>query len=237
LGTERLEGELKELLGRVEMARLDRDTIRNRRDLDRELERFRSGSAQLLVGTQMVAKGHDFPGVTLVGVVAADASLNFPDFRAAERTFQLLTQVAGRAGRGRKPGRVLVQSYESDHYAIQCAMQHDYARFARAELAHRHELFYPPFAHLALVRCEGPDEAATRAESEQAASALRDAAAKEVEVLGPATAPLARLRGNWRMHVLLKSSRRAALRATLRALPPRVQHGRRIVDVDPHNML
>jgi primosomal protein N' (replication factor Y) len=240
LGTERLEVELRALFGDVPLARLDRDTIKRRTDLDEQLRRFRTGEARLLIGTQMVTKGHDFPGVTLVGIVAADVSLNFPDFRAAERTFQLLTQVAGRAGRGDKPGLVLVQTYEMEHYAIAAATQHDYEGFAARELAHRRELSYPPFSHLVLLRFEGSSEAATRAAADEEAAGLRERAgvAGGVEVLGPAAAPLARLRGLWRFHILLKGLDRRALRQVIAGLPARRRGDiRRVIDVDPVSML
>jgi primosomal protein N' (replication factor Y) len=189
----------------------------------------------------MVTKGHDFPGVTLVGVIAADASLNFPDFRAAERTFQLLTQVAGRAGRGERPGRVLVQAFETGHYAITTALRHDYESFAARELAARRELGYPPFSHLVLMRFEGEDEADTVRCAKQQAENVRTRASQEglgVSVLGPAPAPLARLKGLWRFQVLLKSRDRASLRRLLRSgiARPAVPV-RQIVDVDPFSML
>ncbi len=243
LGTERVEAELRALLGgrlgEGAIVRLDRDTVRRRADVDRQLGRFRRGEAQILVGTQMVTKGHDFPDVTLVGVIAADVSLNFPDFRAAERTFQLLTQVAGRAGRGDKPGQVLVQTYETEHFAIRAAMAHDYEAFIAVELENRRELSYPPFAHLALLRFEGANEQATLDEADRVVRALRGVEiGPEVSVLGPAPAPLARLRGLWRFHILLKAERRSSLRQVL-AAAPRGGRGdvRRILDVDPVSML
>lgn len=245
LGTEQLENTVRALFGEVPLVRLDRDTVRKRSDLEGALGRFRRGEARMLIGTQMVAKGHDFPNVTLVGVMSADASLNFPDFRAAERTFQLLTQVAGRAGRGTLPGQVLVQAYEPDHYAIACAQTHDFAAFVQAELAHRQELGYPPFTFLALVRYEGEDEAVLN----KVADAQSDAWVKAITplgpqmiLLGPAPAPLARLRGHYRVHVLLKAPSRLLLRQALQRLPkhPGRVHGtpiKRIVDIDPINML
>lgn len=255
LGTERVEAELRALLGdklggprrpgdragqgETGIARLDRDTARKRSDIDRQLARFRRGEAKILVGTQMVTKGHDFPNVTLVGIIAADVSLNFPDFRAAERTFQLITQVAGRAGRGDRPGQVLVQTYETEHYAIRAALRHDYEEFAAAELEERRDLIYPPFGHLVLVRFEGGTEATTLTEAERVAGALRSAAGEgPVRILGPAPSALAKLRGLWRFHVLLKSPQRADLRAVLGALPRGCPGDvRRIVDVDPISML
>lgn len=236
-GIERLEAELYERFAGTACVRLDRDSVRSRPELEKALDRFRSGRVPLLIGTQMVAKGHDFPGVTLVGAVAADASLNFPDFRAAERTFQLLTQVAGRAGRATLPGRVLIQAFETDHYAITAAAKHDFEGFAEHELAFRRELGYPPFAHLALLRFEGESFADVEAEAAGCASLI---AHPGVTVLGPALAPLARLRGLHRVHVLLKAEDRAALRAALarsqQLRRPR-QQVRRVLDVDPVNML
>jgi primosomal protein N' (replication factor Y) len=241
VGTERLEADIRTLFGPVPLVRLDRDTVRKKNDLEEALGRFRRREAKLLIGTQMVAKGHDFPGVTLVGVISADASLNFPDFRASERTFQLLTQVAGRAGRGDKPGHVLIQAYEAEHPAIRTAMTHDYETFVTEELVHRRELDYPPFTHLALLRFEGMQEASTTAAANEHAEALRHAVVAggwPVSVLGPAAAPLARLRGLWRQHVLLKGKTRKGLRQALQHLPRRPGGDvRRILDVDPMSML
>ncbi len=238
LGVERLEDELLATLGDVKLARLDRDTVRSKKELDRELGRFHSGEAQILLGTQMVTKGHDFPGVTLVGVAMADASLNFPDFRAAERTFQLLTQVAGRAGRGERPGKVLVQTFSPTHYAVRAAAKHDYDTFYAEELAARRELGYPPFSHLALVRCEGLVEADVIAHAEELGELLRKRAGGEVSVLGPAPAPLARLRGNYRVQLLIKSKQRKSLRAALASPLGKTRAGvRQILDVDPYGML
>ncbi len=242
LGTERVEAELRMLLGDVPVARLDRDTVRKRSDLTRELTRFAKGEAKVLIGTQMVAKGHDFPGVTLVGVVSADAGLSFPDFRAAERTFQLLTQVAGRAGRGEKPGVVMVQTYDPEHYAIQAAAKHDYETFAKQELVLREELGYPPYTHLVLSRYECENERMAQEAASTDAARMRDFAAARhagrVQVLGPAVAPLARLQGRYRIQVLLKGKDRASLRDVMRAM--RRQHPqqvRQVVDVDPFSML
>jgi primosomal protein N' (replication factor Y) len=241
LGTERIEAELKMLIGDVPIARLDRDTVRKRSDLTRELARFGRGEAKILIGTQMVAKGHDFPGVTLVGVVSADSGLNFPDFRAAERSFQLLTQVAGRAGRGSKPGAVMVQTYDPEHYAIRAAAKHDYETFAAHELSLREELGYPPYVHLVLSRYESEKERAALEAARADAERLRAAAMRHgdgIKILGPALAPLARLQGRYRVQVLLKGKERGMLRDVTRALrrpPPR--DVRQVVDVDPFNML
>ena len=244
LGTERVEAEVRALFGNVSTVRLDRDVVRTRAQLERSISEFKSGAASIMVGTQMVAKGHDFPGVTLVGVISADASLNFPDFRAAERTFSLLTQVAGRAGRGDKPGYVLVQAYETQHYAIEAAQHHDYESFVEQELETRRELFYPPFSHLALLRFEGPSEAATQQAAKAAAAHLTKVSEDlggAVMILGPAPAPIARVRNDWRFQILLKAPQRSLLRTVLdrahAAGGPRQQDVRRILDIDPLNML
>ncbi|MEL6548249.1 MAG: primosomal protein N', partial [Myxococcota bacterium] len=238
LGTERIQSELENLLPEAQCVRLDRDTIRTRADLERSLARFAAGDARVLIGTQMVAKGHDFPGVTLVGVLNADAGLNFPDFRASERTFQLLTQVSGRAGRGEKPGRVLVQTYDPEHYAVAWAAEHNYQSFIKEELAWREELAYPPFTHLALMRFESQSESRALRIASAVAEALREGAGSVIEVLGPAPSPIARLKGLWRFQLLLKSSDRRALHMLLSRAPrfddPQT---RQILDVDPISML
>ncbi|MBC7794620.1 MAG: primosomal protein N' [Clostridia bacterium] len=241
LGTERIESELKTLLGEVPVARLDRDTVRKRSDLTRELMRFGRGEAKILIGTQMVAKGHDFPGVTLVGVISADSGLNFPDFRAAERTFQLLTQVAGRAGRGVKAGGVMVQTYDPEHYAIEAAARHDYEGFVEQELLQREDLGYPPYTHLVLSRYECERESLANEAARADAERLRRLGEKygdALRVLGPAPAPLARLQGRYRVQVLIKAKERAMLRDVMRGMkrshPPQV---RQIIDVDPFSML
>jgi primosomal protein N' (replication factor Y) len=240
LGTERIENEVRTHFGDIATVRLDRDTVRRRADLERVLDQFSRGEARVLIGTQMVAKGHDFPAVTLVGVVAADASLNFPDFRAAERTFQLLTQVAGRAGRGERPGTVWIQAYEVEHHAIRTAAEHDFETFVRQELQTRRELGYPPFAHLALIRVESRSEAMAAAAANDAAARLRDRVRNQgvpVQVFGPAPAPLARLRNWWRFQILIKGRSRHEVRAAVAAAgrPPR--DVRQILDVDPYSML
>ena len=221
--------------------RLDRDTIRKRSDLTQALDTFRSGKARILIGTQMVTKGHDFPGVTLVGVIAGDASLNFPDFRAGERTFQLLTQVAGRAGRAEREGRVLVQTFEVSHYAITCAINHDFKKFVEQELAIREELFYPPFAHLALLRFEAEQEKMATSCAQEVADQLRETVRSkglEVLILGPALAPLSRLKGIFRVQLLVKAVNRSVLRQALSPLRRESQTGvRQILDVDPVSML
>jgi primosomal protein N' (replication factor Y) len=201
------------------------------------------GSADILIGTQMIAKGHDFPGVTLVGVVNAEASLNMPDFRSAERTFQLLSQVIGRAGRGELPGRVIVQALNPSHYAIQCAIGHDGDGFYRQELEFRREAGYPPFAHLAALSISGTAEKPVEEQADVAAQLfgrLKRDLRLRVEILGPAQAPLYRLRGRYRRQILLKAPTRNDLRSLIaawhshRASAPNV---REIIDIDPVDMM
>ncbi len=252
-GTEKLERHLTELFPRAEVARLDRDTSRGK-GLRRVLQKFRQRKIDLLVGTQMVTKGHDFPHVTLVGVVLADMSLNFPDFRSAERTFQLLTQVAGRAGRADTPGRVLVQTYLPEHYSLGCARRHDYDQFARREVERRKQYNDPPYTHLVAIKFEGASERATiRCARRYATSARRLFQAhpqfgQAVTMLGPAMAPIARIKNRSRWQLLLKARDRSVLRKfTARMLTGadhfnvagahKGQNVRVVVDVDPLNML
>ncbi|HVY40110.1 MAG TPA: primosomal protein N', partial [Polyangia bacterium] len=193
-GTERVETVVRARFPDARIARLDRDTAGSgaARELDNILRRMHAGEIDLLVGTQMVTKGHDFPGVTLVGVLQPDQGTNLPDFRAAERTFQLLEQVAGRAGRGDRPGRVIIQSYKPEHPAIAAAARHDYEGFVREELASRRETDYPPYSRIVVLRIDAQDEAAARAAAGAAAEAARQASGGAVRVAGPAEAPLAR---------------------------------------------
>jgi primosomal protein N' (replication factor Y) len=237
-GTERIEAVLRDTLPAARVARLDRDVAAGRKS-ERILERVRRGEVDILVGTQMVTKGHDLPEVTLVGVLNADAALSMPDFRAAERTFQLLVQVSGRAGRGDAPGRVLIQTRQPEHPAIACAVTHDMQGFNEQELAARRELRYPPFARLALVRFDAVEESLAAAEAERLAGIARRACRDGAELLGPAVAPLARLRGRHRYRFLLRASERAALRAPLLAVARAGVHrnARMAIDVDPVNML
>ncbi len=244
LGTERLESVVRALLPEARVARLDRDTA-GRRSLSSLVRAMRRGDVDVLVGTQMVTKGHDFPGVTLVGVVAADLGLNQPDFRAAERTFQLLTQVAGRAGRGDRPGRVIIQTFSPGHYALVTAKGHDYAALAERELAIRRELGYPPYGHLIALKLDSEDpervRQAARALGRTLATALARPGAEPAAVLGPAPAPLSMLRGRHRWQLLLKARERRRVRALLRealAAHPRGFGAVRVaIDVDPIHML
>lgn len=240
IGTERLESELAERFPEARIARMDRDTTARKGAHQSLMERMTGREIDILVGTQMVAKGHDFHGVTLVGVVNADATLNFPDFRSAERTFALLTQVAGRAGRGELPGRVIIQTRNPDHYALVCAASHDYRSFYEQEAAFRQELGYPPFGHLVNLVLSGNDGERVAAAAQELASALF-LAAGDVEVLGPAPCPLAKLRGKSRVQILLKSPTRPSLRRLLARLPAlrkKISAGVALaVDVDPVDML
>jgi primosomal protein N' (replication factor Y) len=238
IGTERVEEEVRALFGRARTARLDRDTAARRGNTESVLRQLRDGQLDVLIGTQMVAKGHDFPGVRLVGVIAADVGLHLPDFRAAERTFQLLTQVAGRAGRDTAPGRVIVQTFVPDHYAIRPVRNHDYETFYAQELAHRAALGFPPFGHLANVVVSAERESEAVAGAAELAAAI--AAAGGCELLGPAPAPLPRLRGRHRQQLLIKGERdavQAAARAAL-AATARLREGvSAAVDVRPWSML
>jgi primosomal protein N' (replication factor Y) len=241
IGTERVEEALRALLPKARIARLDRDTASRRGYTERVLGELRDGELDVVVGTQILAKGHDFPGVRLVGVVLADVGLHLPDFRAAERTFQLLTQVAGRAGRDAQPGRVLIQTFLPGHYAIRPVRDHDYEAFYAEELGHRAPLGYPPFGHLAHLVVSGPDEARTLEAASGLAAAGRAAAGPGVEILGPAPSPLARLRGRYRQQVLVKGPDRAAVREAARALAAAAARLaaplQAVVDVRPYNML
>jgi len=250
-GTERLQAALQELLPTARIERMDSDTSGRKGARADILKALRAGEIDLLVGTQMITKGFDFPGVTLAAVIYADASLNLPDFRSAERTFQLLTQVAGRAGRGERPGRVIIQTYAPQHYSIRAARDQDYARFIRRELQLRDELKYPPFAKLAMVRVEGEvvDEvarvatAAAHALSRAADAYKRTTSLSTVRVLGPAAAPIERIKKRYRYQVMVKSENLTALRnalTTMRAAVERRALHSEVhlsVDIDPIRML
>jgi primosomal protein N' (replication factor Y) len=241
-GTERLEQELREILPSARIARMDRDTTGRKGAHQSLVTAMEERAVDVLVGTQMVAKGLDFPGVTLVGVVQADNLLNLPDFRAAERAFTLLTQVAGRAGRGERPGRVFVQTYAPEHFALLRCVNHDYEGFAGEELQLREELGYPPFGFLVNCVFAGADRHRVEAAAESLVAELLEPAGRlGVEVLGPAPCPLARLRNKSRYQVLLKSAERPPLRHLLTRLPGLRRGVPRTVtltvDIDPLDML
>jgi primosomal protein N' (replication factor Y) (superfamily II helicase) len=243
-GTERLTQTLAELLPTARIERMDSDTSGRRGARGAIVEGLRRGTVDIVVGTQMITKGFDFPGVTLVGVVLADLTLNLPDFRSAERTFQLLTQVAGRAGRGSKPGRVLIQTYAPHHYSVRAARDQDYARFMRRELELRRELGYPPFGRMALVRVEGPAASRVSAIATKVATVLgRSAPPATMRILGPAPAPIERIKQRYRWQVVVKSERLDEMRRALAAMritvaPEAEQAGVRVaIDLDPVNMM
>jgi len=241
-GSEQLEEKLRERFPEARVGRLDRDTVRSKREYQKVLGAFASGKLDVLVGTQMVAKGHDFQRVTLVGVVSADTALSLPDFRAAERTFQLLTQVAGRAGRGELPGTVLVQTYFPEHYAIQHAARQDYSGFFEKELQFRRLMNYPPFTALAnLVVRDRKVENAIRW-SRALEGFLTRHEAGGLRVLGPSPAPLARLRREYRFQFLLKSPRRSTLSRVLSSAlefcaKKEIPESAILLDVDPFSLL
>ena len=236
-GSEKLEELLHGMFPQARIGRLDRDTVRGREDFERALNALNEGELDMLVGTQMIAKGHDVHGVTLVGVVGADTALGLPDFRAAERTFQLLTQVAGRAGRGNSPGKVVLQTYFPDHYAVQFAAHHDFAGFYDKELQFRSWMHYPPYSAIAnvIVRSEKLDEAL--AWSGELGRWFEKTRHEGIRVLGPATAPITRLKRDYRYHFILKSPSREKMNALLRAMlaeaaARKIPRTQIIVDVD-----
>ncbi len=236
-GSEKLEELLHGMFPQARIGRLDRDTVRGREDFERALNALNEGELDMLVGTQMIAKGHDVHGVTLVGVVGADYALGLPDFRAAERTFQLLTQVAGRAGRGNSPGKVVLQTYFPDHYAVQFAARHDFAGFYDKELQFRSWMHYPPYSAIAnvIVRSEKLDEAL--AWSGELGRWFEKTRHEGIRVLGPAPSPIVRLKRDYRYHFILKSPSREKMNALLRALlteaaARKIPRTQVVVDVD-----
>ena len=243
VGTERVEAELRVHFPEARISRMDSDTTGGKDGHNRILSRVSCGEVDILVGTQMIAKGHDFPGVTLVGVLQAEGSLYLPGFRAAERTFQVLSQVIGRAGRGELPGRVVLQAANLDQYAVARALEHNFDGFCTEELEFRQELGYPPFGHLAALLFSGTAEGATRDAAAQAARLLTQLKARlslRVEILGPAQAPLYRLRGRFRHQILLKAARRTDLRRLLTAYRRErnaTANVREALDIDPVDLL
>jgi primosomal protein N' (replication factor Y) len=243
-GTEKVEKKFAELFPGARVARLDRDVARRQGQFQHILDEFRRGKIDLLVGTQLIAKGHDFPGVTLVGVVSADIGLGLPDFRSAERTFQLLTQAAGRAGRGESPGRVLVQTFFPDHYAIRLAAEQNYEAFFHKEMRFRRMMHYPPVTALANVIAQG-------SKLEQAAQVAKhvgdfliplEKTTEGLKILGPTPAPLAKLEGRFRIQFLMKCTSRARLSSILQRLADYTDqqgvHPRSLmIDMDPSNIM
>ena len=249
LGTERVEAKVKKIFPEASVARMDRDTTTRKGALISLLKGLRDGQTDVLIGTQMVAKGHHYPNITLVGVLCADLSLNFPDFRAGERTFQLLAQVAGRAGRGSSRGRVILQTFNPDHFSIVTARDQDFGAFYRQEIGFRKSLGYPPFARLVQIVITGKDKDRTARFAHAAGGLCRKVQSakrkyqKDVQILGPVTAPLARIKGQYRWQILLKGKTVEALHGLVKTLSGTmesnmVQKGVRVVfDIDPVNML
>jgi primosomal protein N' (replication factor Y) len=240
-GSERVEEELHQHFPTARVARLDRDSASGKGAFERILHAFRDGEIEILVGTQMIAKGHDIPNVTLVGVVLADIGLSMPDFRAAERSFQLLTQAAGRAGRGTTPGRVVIQTLNPDHYAVRFAGQQDYEGFYKKEIEFRKWLRYPPFAALAnvLVRAEKQEEALRMATQ---LGFVLNPAAPGIRVMGPAEAPVLRLKNEFRYQILLKAAKRPLLREILNDVRELAEKEKwnataLVIDVDPISLM
>ncbi|MHB8769431.1 MAG: replication restart helicase PriA [Syntrophales bacterium] len=241
-GTERVEQEVNRLFPAARIARMDSDTTARKGDAERILRGIDRSEVDILVGTQMIAKGHDFPGITLVGVIAADASLNLPDFRAAERTFQVLTQVSGRGGRGDQPGRVLIQTFNPGHYVLRRAQEHDYAGFYADELPLRRQLCYPPFSRLVGFHFSSLDRRAGRRAVDGIGVRARQLAASSgaaLDVIGPAESPLARVRGRYRWQLLLRGKESRPLLALAQTLLR--ESGRTGLeiqaDVDPLNFM
>jgi primosomal protein N' (replication factor Y) (superfamily II helicase) len=245
-GTEQIEETLQRLLPSSRISRMDRDTTSKRGSQEELIRRWEKGEIDILIGTQMITKGHDVTGVTLVGALLADLSLNLPDFRAGERTFQLLSQVAGRSGRGDHPGTVIVQTYAPDHYAIQHLISHDYKAFFASEVEFRRALNYPPFSRLVCIKLDGPKLDQVEAKAKMLGAALRDrmatssGAREQIEILGPAPAPIQKLRNRYRWQLLLKGKQNSfllRLAKQARDLVPRSAGVRLHIDVDPYNML
>jgi len=241
-GTERLEAELKCRFPDARVGRIDRDAMRHMRDYERVLGGFRAGDIDILAGTQMIAKGHDFPRVTLVGVVGADAPLALPDFRAAERTFQLLTQVAGRSGRGGRPGEVVIQSYFPDHYTFQLAVTQRFEDFYARESRYRKAMFYPPFTALAGIMVTDRDRGRAADTAREIGEYLDSLRSNAMRILGPAPAPLERIKRMHRQQLLIKSSSRASLHQLLGRLRQYIEDRkfgstRVFIDVDPVSLL
>ena len=246
LGTQQVEAVLSALFPKARLARMDRDTTRAKAAHQRILRDLGKGDIDILVGTQMIAKGHDYPNITLVGVVSADASLSMPDFRAPERLFQLLTQVAGRAGRGERPGQVLMQTYRPEHYSMAFAYGHDFSGFFQHETAQRRGVGYPPFSRLARLIVESPKAEQAAATSQRVGEMLQRQipARSDVTVLGPAEAPIAKLQDRYRWHLLIKSVSSKALHQCVTAGLAEARRHKAVprltrvsVDIDPVSFL
>jgi primosomal protein N' (replication factor Y) len=240
-GTEKIEDLIRAAVPNARVERMDRDTVRKRGAHEDLLRRFDRGEIDILAGTQMIAKGHDFPRVTLVGVLAADQPLGLPDFRASERVFQLLTQVAGRAGRGERPGRVIVQVFNPEHPVLRQAAEQDFEAFYEREVEYRRALRYPPFVGLVQLMVHDKQEHQARAWAEILGTALREEAGEELLVAGPGPAPIERLRGSYRQQILVRSAGRlrlvAAVEGALARTETTIPRRAVAVDVDPYSLL
>jgi primosomal protein N' (replication factor Y) len=243
LGTQKLEAEVRARFPNFPCLRMDTDTMQRPGSHERAFKEFHDGKVRILLGTQMIAKGLDFPNVLLVGVINADTALHLPDFRAAERTFQLVTQVAGRTGRGERGGRVLVQTFSPEHPAIEAAVRHDFKQFAGCELPVREALMYPPYASMVRVVVRGTHEVPTLAHATMIAEKLTlhlEPTGIPFRILGPAPAPIHKLRGLFRFHFQCQSTNGPALRDAVRKTSEEVKivdEIQWIVDVDPLDML
>ena len=242
-GTENIADQLAKKFPAVRIARVDRDTMADKGEIDDVLLKFAAGGLDMLVGTQMIAKGHDFPNVTLVGVISVDIGLGLPDLRSAERTFQLITQVAGRAGRGKQAGKVLIQTYYPEHYALRHAREQDYEGFYREEIKFRERSGYPPFFVLASIMIKHRDNSYASKNANILRRSLDDAnSARNVRVLGPAPASLSRLKNEYRVQIIVKAASRRSLRETLDiALADAEERGSDLrtvnVEIDPVNLM
>jgi len=240
IGTERLEREVETAFPEFVARRMDSDTMRTPGSHEQVLSAFRAGEIRILLGTQMIAKGLDFPNVTLVGVINADTALHMPDFRAAERTFQLVAQVAGRTGRGDRPGRVIVQTFTPEHHAIDFASKHDYEGFVTQELPYRLQAGMPPYGRLVRLIARGPEESAVRVYLEQLAEALRAAAPAGVTIHGPAPTPVAKIRNLYRYHLRMRSDSPRPLQILWQTVAPTLPPPGEVelaIDVDPVSLL
>jgi len=239
LGTEKVEEELRRMLPYVKIGRMDTDSTRKKGTHASILGDFKRGAIKVLIGTQMIAKGLDFPNVTLVGVISADTALNLPDFRSSERTFSLLTQVAGRAGRGELGGEVVIQTYAPDHYAVTSSIIHDYQAFYKREIASRKELELPPFCHLVRLTLQGSSDEATQETALALSDRLRDVSKKHISILGPVPAVISKLRGKYRWNIIIKAKDAIEANVFLKEALCDYKRGRGVgvvIDVDPLSM-
>jgi primosomal protein N' (replication factor Y) len=237
-GTQRVEEVIKKIVPRARIARMDSDSMSKRGSHERVLKEFKEHKIDVIVGTQMIAKGLDFPKVTMVGVVSADANLNLPDFRSAERTFNLITQVAGRAGRGDLGGEVIVQTFTPEHYALKCSVNHDYNAFYMEEIRSRRELGFPPFVNLVKLTLRGRKEENVETSAVRLAGLLKKKI-PHVTMLGPAPSPMAKLRGYYRWNILIKAKDRESIVKELRTAVKGFRKGTGVfaaVDVDPMSL-